>query len=788
MDEIWVLLIIMIAMLVLTGPVALIIAIIALKKAGQVSSQLLRKGASIAESARREQVKPPAPVTMPVVSEKPVAAEPKSPQPVAAVSKTVKGPSGVKYETLARTVADIRQKEKDAKRQKFGSIEQQIGTRWILIAGVIVVIVAVGFFLKYAYDNALVGPLGRVAIATVSGLAALVIGEVTRKRGYGTVAKAVSSMGFAILYAAVFSAYRFYGLIEPVPAFALSILVTAMAMFYAVGLNEVLVAVLSLVGGFLTPIIVSTGENLPIQLFTYVLILGIGAMLCAYYRKWRVVNAVSFVGTFLLYIGWFEKFYLPEMRIAEGVPEQMTIALVWLGVFFVVYLIMPLFHGLVKKIEAQKEDVIGVVINAAVTFYLLWTILYGDYRTALAFSAVGLCLVHLILMNLVVRRCGIDLNLRLSLLVVGLFFLTIAIPLYLKMYAVATAWAIEAVVLFIIGLRYRSILTQIGAFAAMVLSVGWLLYYLPMHRGAFAFVVNPPFGTWVLVGASIIICHVLYRRTSAMDASVCSFVSQIFYAGGMLLLMAAFMMEWVHHCDSNIAKAPDAYYIRGLTVLLTMFMLLLVTEPVCPKGVLCKSVGVAVGIFGSLFVLICHMEVYRDTFTIIANVDLATAALFVAGLFACAWLLSHVAGKVNSVYCAIFGLAGVVVLWILLTEQIYMYWYAQNRYTEGVANWSSLANMYISVMWAIYAMVLMVVGFWRKKAFLRYIALGLFALLLGKVFILDTSTVKSVYRIAAFLATGLTLVGVSYLYQFLKKKGFFETVITQKTLENEGEV
>ena len=88
--------------------------------------------------------------------------------------------------------------------------------------------------------------------------------------------------------------------------------------------------------------------------------------------------------------------------------------------------------------------------------------------------------------------------------------------------------------------------------------------------------------------------------------------------------------------------------------------------------------------------------------------------------------------------------------------------------------------MYISVMWAIYGVILMAVGFWHKTALLRYISLGLFGLLLAKVFILDMSTVKSVFRIAAFLATGITLVAVSYLYQYLKNKGFFEVMLAEK--------
>ena len=93
--------------------------------------------------------------------------------------------------------------------------------------------------------------------------------------------------------------------------------------------------------------------------------------------------------------------------------------------------------------------------------------------------------------------------------------------------------------------------------------------------------------------------------------------------------------------------------------------------------------------------------------------------------------------------------------------------------------------MYISVMWAIYGAFLMTAGFWKNVKMLRYVALGLFVLLLAKVFIFDTSTVKNVYRIAAFLATGITLVAVSYLYQFLRKKGFFDIVLGEKNTDKQ---
>jgi len=115
--------------------------------------------------------------------------------------------------------------------------------------------------------------------------------------------------------------------------------------------------------------------------------------------------------------------------------------------------------------------------------------------------------------------------------------------------------------------------------------------------------------------------------------------------------------------------------------------------------------------------------------------------------------------------------------------EIYTYWYCRNRFAGPVPNWRFLSHMYISVMWAIYGAALMTAGFLRKTKILRYISLGLFALLLLKVFVLDTRTVQSVYRIAAFLATGVTLVAVSYLYQFLKNKGFFDAMLAEKEPE-----
>jgi len=761
-----------------SGPIALIISIIALNK----TKEIYRRPPGKVEKPLRKETKPT------VIIEKPIEAT-KEERPAETVrAAEIEVPKKTRQDILKAAAERIKEQEKGVAGRETISLEQRIGTRWILIAGIITVTFAVGFFLKYAYDNDLVGPLGRVVIATILGLIALAIGEITRRRGYGIVAKGVTALGFAILYAAVFSAYRFYGLIGSTPAFVLSILVTTAAMLYAVSMNEIVVAFLSLLGGFLTPAIVSTGENLPTPLFIYVLILGLGAMLCAYYRKWRAINILAFAGTFLLYIGWFEKFYRPTIRSAVGMPEQMAIALAWLTIFFAIYLVLPLLYELIKKVKAKEEDILLVLANSAVVFYYLWIILFEKYRISLAFYALALCAAHLVMMAVVTRRNKDDLNLRLALLVIGLFFLTIAVPLYLKMYAISMAWAMEGVILVVIGLRYRSYWTQAGGFIALLLSFGQLLRQLPMHTGAFNLVFNPAFGTWCFVAGSLLVCHIIYRTTSGLPEDQRGLITQVLYAAITLLLMAAITMEWFWHCDYNIASSTTGnnHFLKGMVIIFAGFPLLLLVRPVCPRGILCKILAMILAGAGAIFTMLVFSEFYSSSFVIFANLEFGIVLVFIAALFAAGRLLSneYEQSKYNQIFAMVFVLAGIFVLWVLLTEEIYLYWYWHNRLAERTPNWKFLSHMYISVMWAVYGAALMTAGFWRKNKMLRYIAIGLFALLLVKVFILDTKTVKSVYRIAAFLATGVTLVGVSYLYQFLRKKGFFETMLGEEGISD----
>jgi uncharacterized membrane protein len=214
--------------------------------------------------------------------------------------------------------------------------EQFMGVKLFAWIGGLALFLGVAFFVKYSFDNNLVPPELRVAIGFVTGLGLLVGGVILSRRDYAVLAHTLCGAGVVILYAATFacrSIYHFdwFGL---VPAFLLMILITATAFFVAVRLNALAVAVLGILGGFLTPILLSTGQDNPFGLFGYIAILDAGLILVALHRRWPFLAALGAAGTVFMQIGWASEFFTRE-NYFEG--DKILIALGVLLAFNALY-------------------------------------------------------------------------------------------------------------------------------------------------------------------------------------------------------------------------------------------------------------------------------------------------------------------------------------------------------------------------------------------------------------------------------------------------------------------
>ena len=187
------------------------------------------------------------------------------------------------------------------------------------IAGIALVLAAI-FFLKYSVESGWLSPPVRVAIGVVVAIALLVTCELKAARRYAVTANALDAAAIAILFATFFAAHALWRLIPGSAAFLLLAIVTALAVLLSIRRDSLFIAVLGLLGGFATPALLSTGENRPIPLFVYVLMLNVGLAWVASRKKWPGVMVLTLALTAVYQWGWVFKFLsASQLPLAMGI-------------------------------------------------------------------------------------------------------------------------------------------------------------------------------------------------------------------------------------------------------------------------------------------------------------------------------------------------------------------------------------------------------------------------------------------------------------------------------------
>ncbi len=198
--------------------------------------------------------------------------------------------------------------------------ESFMGVKLFAWLGGFALFLGMAFFVKYSIDHNLISPLMRVMMGFAVGIGVIIAGLGLRPKGYAVTVQTLCAAGISILYADLFACRSFYNFLSPEAAFPLMILVTVASFFLAVRLDSRYVAVLGLVGGFLTPILLSTGVDHPITLFSYIALLDAGLIAVAVKKRWGFLVGLSAAATFLMEIGWTGKFFIPaKAEIAFGI-------------------------------------------------------------------------------------------------------------------------------------------------------------------------------------------------------------------------------------------------------------------------------------------------------------------------------------------------------------------------------------------------------------------------------------------------------------------------------------
>jgi uncharacterized membrane protein len=374
-----------------------------------------------------------------------------------------------------------------AKTSSSLDLETLIGGRWLNRIGIVALIGAVTFFLKYAFDNNWIGPSGRVAIGILLGAAMLPWSHWLLRRGYSYFSEGIAGLGAAVLYLSIWAGCQYYALYSRDVGFVAMIIITAGMAAVALGRDSQRIALLSLFGGFLTPLLLSTGKDQQVVLFTYVLILGGALLVIDARRDWRSLAPISFLLSQLYFWGWYSEFYKP-------IKLERTV--LFATFFFLLYAALPVLRA-IKLSRLDTLDLLLVLANSFAYLAALYDMLWPKDRWPLTLFVLALSAGHLVVSRLIPPpKPGESPLTQLLLAGLALTFATLAIPIRLDGKWITLAFAVEGTILVWTGFRSMTTFLRAAGYFLFVLSALRLfLLQLPAPR----FFFNERFATYAVV-------------------------------------------------------------------------------------------------------------------------------------------------------------------------------------------------------------------------------------------------------------------------------------------------
>ena len=258
-------------------------------------------------------VQPEAPVAAPEPRVEAVPAPIPAMTPAPVVSKAMPEPPPIPQELLKPSAPQIARPTKPPI-----DWEQFMGAKLFAWIGGLALFLGIAFFVKYSFEHNLIPPELRIAIGFVVGAGLVVGGLLLKRKENAVTAQTLCATGILVLYAVTFAcrAYYHFAFFGLVPTFLLMTLITAVAFLLSVRLNAIIVAVLGIAGGFLTPILLSTNQDNPLGLFGYIALLDIGLLALAQRQRWNALPILGAIGTALMQFAWVGAFFVPEKYFA----------------------------------------------------------------------------------------------------------------------------------------------------------------------------------------------------------------------------------------------------------------------------------------------------------------------------------------------------------------------------------------------------------------------------------------------------------------------------------------
>lgn len=666
--------------------------------------------------------------------------------------------------------------------------EALIGGKLLNRIGAFALILGVGFFLKYAFDNNLISETLRVLIGFVTGALLLLGGARFHKKGLAIFAQGLIGAGISIFYLSVYASFNFYHLVSQPVAFVLMALVTALTFFHGMKYDSLAVAVLGWAGGFLTPFLLSTGQANEVGLFTYIALLNIG-LLAILLKKdaWVILEPLTLAATYLIYFTWQDKYY---------VEEKLLVAAFFLTVFWGLFYGLDVFRIIKATTSFEKIRQAVAGFNAFFYFIALYDIVDSQHHNWM--SAVTLILGGVYFLTfLFLRQRQPDAILALQrYTLTAITLLVIATEIQFDDYQSVIFWSLEALALVWCGRHWKmrhvwqAALGLIGlALLRLFFTDGALAY---SSLSSFSLLFNQRALAFLILSATLGVGAVLFKRIDDKNSELIQTLSHIAWSILFFILCTVetndFFRRRLLEATGEVAGSLAFNRFMTWAAVWTIYSLPIVWLGLRQKILPIIYSGLAG--FGLAIIMIAIQGIAFapiSQFTFALNWRAAVFVLVLAGSVVHAlWLKANRQSHdwINDV----LGILQVAIVLLFLdlltgeTRDIFksaIFFLQQKAGDSGVSakitQLQNLQQLALSGVWLFYSVALMVTGIWRRLQGLRVIAIALFGITILKIFIYDLSFLERLYRIFSFIGLGVILLAVSYLYQRYKAVIFDST-------------
>ena len=638
------------------------------------------------------------------------------------------------------------------------NFEKYIGENLFGKIGILIFIIGIGFFVKYAIDQNWINETARTLMGYAVGAGMLVLAERLHKR-YHTFSSLLAGGAFGIYYLITAIAFHYYALFSHTIAFVILCVTTIFMSAVSVLYDRKELAVTALVGGFIAPFIISTDSSSIISLQIYITILNIGMFCLAMYKKWAILPMVSFAFTYIILWGTTALGSFSDSEAGTTYPTLFAFA----TLFYVIFLLPVVFILRTQYGENTRLGLLGI-ITANSFMYLI----YGDFllqhfeasSDTTAYLAFFIAAINLAIhLYLRFRVEGQD-TLRNLMLGLAVTFASMGIPILFSAANVLMVWAAESVLLLWLFTKEKNRIYELASAVLLLLTLGALAYYRTtdtfLHDTGDSLFFNGAFFVTTFVSIAYYVVAVIMQFNKELFSDTKRLIAYtpcnaIAYALGFSILFLAFRDNFHFHLEQPISEYAS---------LLTANIMLLGGALILRKRFEISENKLAYEISLYLAGILFAMTVWNYTAPeglllrwLMALVTIAHMAYCMRGQL----LVTSNQRNLHIEYSIISTL-----MWLTLTRLLLI--------TFNEVNFSTAFSLSLGIA----AFILMCIGMRYHSKEIRIVSLAEFGIVIGKLILNDVWAMPALGKIIVFISLGAILLILSFLYQKLKDALFNE--------------